>query len=293
MVVVLNSMKTTKKSGLGRGLESLFFENAVEEASAEEKSIKIGEIFPNPNQPRQSFNEDSLNELADSIKQYGVIQPIVLRPNVDGSYMIVAGERRFRAAKLAGLAEIPAVVRELTDLQIAKISVIENLQREDLTPVEAARSYEKLMELADCDTDRLAQMLSVPRSTIVNTLRILTLPEVIINMLQEKKITQGHAKILLSGKIKPEEMVMLAYVVCEKELSVRETEQLVQKFVERQAKKAERNSENLERCREMKTSLSAFLGKSAKVKYYKGKYNVSFSCNSYEDLERVVAKLKD
>ena len=98
---------------------------------------------------------------------------------------------------------------------------------------------------------------------------------------------------MLSGKVKPEEMVMLAYVVCEKELSVRETEQLVQKFVERQAKKAERNSENLERCRQMKTNLCAFLGKSAKVKYYKGKYNVSFSCNSYEDLERIVAKLKD
>ncbi len=195
------------KKGLGRGLESLFamYDEEVEQTaqgtapvqSKQPENISISLIKANPNQPRKHFDPDALNELATSIKAHGIIQPLVLNDNNDGTYMIIAGERRFRAAKLAGLTEVPAIIKNYSDRQIKEISIIENLQREDLNPIEAARAIKQLMEEYKLTQEAVSERIGKSRSNIANSLRLLTLYPEVLNMVESGALSAGHARALV------------------------------------------------------------------------------------------------
>lgn len=218
-----------KRAGLGRGLGALLGETAGEvypdsSAAGSLLNLSISRIRPNPNQPRRSFDEDELEELADSIRQNGILQPIVVRP-VEDSYQIVAGERRYTAAKRVGLATVPAVVREVSDREMLQLALIENLQRSDLNPLEAARGYKVLMEQHGLTQEELGKVLSKSRSAIANALRLLDLPDEIQDLLGDGTITAGHARAILSLP-DDESRIALAHRVVREGLSVRQTEML-------------------------------------------------------------------
>ena len=186
-----------KKAALGKGLNALFTETAAESGSEPEASLSIASIVRNPDQPRKSFDETQLSELSDSIKQNGVLQPILVRKKGD-KYEIVAGERRYQASKLAGLKEIPAIVREIDDAEVFQLALIENLQRSDLTPIEEARGYRQLLDTKGLTQEGLAKILSKSRSAIANTLRLMDLPQEVQDMMEEGQITAGHARAILA-----------------------------------------------------------------------------------------------
>ena len=228
------------KKGLGRGLNALLsvyddeetVETPVNTTKTEIKGlneIKISDIQPNPNQPRKHFDETALNELAASIKIHGVIQPIVINEENNGKYMIIAGERRWRAAKIAGLETIPAYIRNFTEKQIKEISIIENLQREDLNPIEAAKAIKQLMEEYKLTQEAVAERIGKSRSVIANTVRLLTLPMEVVDLIEKDKLSAGHAKVLV-GLDDPQEQIKIAYVAVSKKLSVRDVEKLVKNF---------------------------------------------------------------
>lgn len=187
-----------KKSGLGRGLDALFNENTVD--SGDTVALKIGEIEPNRDQPRKNFDEAALSELAESISRHGLIQPIIVRPLANGSYGIVAGERRWRACRMAGLETVPVVIKELDDKEYSEIALIENLQREDLNPVEEAQGYKNLIDTYYMTQEQVAESVGKSRSAVTNTLRLLSLKEDELEALSAGKITAGHARALLSAE---------------------------------------------------------------------------------------------
>ena len=194
----------TKKRGLGKGLDALFVDNAVESESRV-NALPIAEVEPNRDQPRKEFDQEALEELAASIAEHGVLQPILVRP-VSGGYQIVAGERRWRAARLAGLVEIPAVIKEMTDQEVGQAALVENLQREDLNPVEEALGYHQLMEQFGMTQEQVAKKVSKSRPAVANAVRLLGLPEEVLAFLRAGSLTAGHAKALLS--LKEEELVL-------------------------------------------------------------------------------------
>ncbi len=211
-----------KPSRLGRGLASIL---SINEELEIQKMIPVDEIVPNPFQPRRNFGEDELNELAESIKQFGVLHPIIVREK-DGKYEIVAGERRWRAAKIAGLTRIPAVIKDVSDRDTLVIALVENIQREDLNTVEKARAIKKLKDELSLTDEELANYLGKTRSTITNTLRLLNLPMEVLEMLAGGKISEGHARVLLRLN-SPSETIRWARKVVEEGLSVRELENLI------------------------------------------------------------------
>jgi ParB family transcriptional regulator, chromosome partitioning protein len=220
-----------EKKGLGRGLSALLADVAtIDEAPARgapapaSNAIPIERIHPNPNQPRRDFDEKGLQDLAASIREKGVIQPLILRahPTRAASYEIVAGERRWRAAQLAGIHELPAIVRELSDTEVLELAIIENIQRADLNPLEEAHGYRQLMDRFGHTQERLAEALGKSRSHIANLLRLLTLPEPVLELVRAGKLTAGHARALVTAT-HPES---LARQVVDRDLSVRQTEQL-------------------------------------------------------------------
>ncbi len=221
-------MKRPQGKGLGRGLSALIGESEPEEglASPEADAIAIDLIKPNPDQPRRRFSDDEIDELAASIRERGVIQPLVLRPDPSGEgYQIVAGERRWRAAQRAQLHEVPAVVRDLDDQTVLEVAIIENVQRADLTPVEEARGYSRLMQDFGHTQEKLASIVGKSRPHIANALRLLTLPETVLGYLDEGRISAGHARALVTA----ENPVALAEQVIARNLSVRETEALARR----------------------------------------------------------------
>ena len=199
------------------------------------EEVSLSLIDPNPDQPRKNFDSDTLDELARSIKQYGVIQPIILSPD-GGRYTIIAGERRFRAAKAAGLTAIPSIVRRLDDIQRKEIALIENLQREDLNPIEEATAYKTLMERFDLTQEELAARLGKGRPTIANSLRLLNLPPAVQEMLIDGRLSAGHARALVIIK-DPAVQVTYAMAACDRKLSVRQLEYMVQRYVNPEKKK--------------------------------------------------------
>ena len=223
-----------ERKGLGRGLSALLADVAIEEtptaaASADAATtprptdrFPIDRIRPNPDQPRRDFDEKDLDDLAASIREKGVIQPLIVRPVPSGGYEIVAGERRWRAAQRAGLHELPAVVRDISDVEMLEIAIIENIQRADLNPLEEAQGYRQLMDRFGHTQERLAEALGKSRSHIANLLRLLTLPEPVLELLRTGNLTAGHARALVTAT-NPES---LAKQVVERDLSVRQTEQL-------------------------------------------------------------------
>lgn len=252
------------KKGLGRGINallSIYDEEDELENSQEDKSqistqspaakeikglneININDIIPNPNQPRKHFDETALNELASSIKVHGIIQPIVLNEAENGKFMIIAGERRWRAAKIAGLQTVPAYVRRFTEKQVKEISIIENLQREDLNPIEAAKAIKQLMEEYKLTQEAVSERIGKSRSVIANTVRLLTLPNEVVEMIETNKLSAGHAKILVA-LTDPIEQIKIATVAVNKKLSVRDIEKLV-KNINHPSKERPKSEQSIE-----------------------------------------------
>lgn len=217
------------KRGLGKGLDALFADNAADTADGGVVTLKLSEIEPNRGQPRKNFDETALAQLADSIRQHGVLQPLLVRPIAGGEgYQLVAGERRWRASRMAGLSEVPVVIKDLGDEQVVAIALIENLQREDLNPVEEAEGYRTLMTNFSLTQDEVSQKVGKSRPVIANALRLLSLPDEVLEMVKSGQLSQGHARTLLAlgdvGSIK-----RLAGEIISKGLSVREVERLAKR----------------------------------------------------------------
>lgn len=254
-----------KKSGLGRGFDSLLLDNATE--SAENTSVvtlKLSDIEPNKQQARKQFDEETISELAASIEEHGILQPLLVRPLISGGYQLVAGERRWRAARAVGLSEIPVIIKALSDEEASVISLIENLQRENLNPVEEAYGFQDLINTYGLTQEDVAKKVSKSRTAITNALRILKLPEKAINFVRQGKLTAGHAKAL-AGMENDALILAAAEIIIEKGLSVRETEKLVKNFG-----KEKKKAENVKQKRnsffdEVELALSNSLGRKAKV----------------------------
>ena len=230
-----------KKGGLGKGLSAIFLEN--ENESLGSTVLPVSEIEPNRSQPRRDFDEESLRELADSIAAHGVLQPLLVRPLAEGGYQLVAGERRWRASRMAGLFEVPVIVREMTDSEMMQIAMIENLQRENLNPVEEAMGYKMLIEEYHLTQEEISKSVGKSRPVIANSLRILSLPKEILDMVSEGKISAGHARALLGFSDKAEQM-RVARSINAKDLTVRDVEKLVKSFDKPDKREMEISHEN-------------------------------------------------
>lgn len=254
-----------KKGGLGKGLEAIFAENDTEDRNAT-ISLKISEIEPNRAQPRKEFNDAALAELADSISQHGIIQPLLVRPIFGGGYQIVAGERRWRAARMAGISEVPVVIREMSDSEVMELALIENLQREDLNPVEEALGYQSLIEIYGFTQEETAKTVGKSRPAITNALRLLNLPREILDMVNSGQISAGHARTLLSFQ-NPEEMRKAAKLVAEQEISVRELEKMSKKANEEQqiSAKSKKDKPRVRYFDEVELALNEHLGRKVHV----------------------------
>lgn len=217
-----------KKGGLGRGLESLF-EDAARDVGGPVSTLPLREIEPDKNQPRKDFDEAALAELADSIARHGLLQPIAVRAAAGGAYKIIAGERRWRAARMAGLSEVPVVIKDVSDAEAMELALIENLQREDLDPVEEAMGYRQLMDRCQLTQEQAAQKIGKSRSAVANSLRLLNLPEDVLALLKAGKLSTGHAKVLL-GLPDKEMQSRAAEAVVGQNLNVRQTEALCKKL---------------------------------------------------------------
>ena len=299
-----------KKSGLGRGLDALFPEKTVQSKHQEIKKlnnitesqvsrekegknngvmmVKISKVEPNREQPRKKFDEDSLLELSESIKQYGVLQPLLVSDKKD-YYEIIAGERRWRAAELAGIKEIPIIIREFSNQETVEISLIENIQREDLNPVEEAMAYKRLIDEFHLKQDEIAERVSKSRTAVTNSLRLLKLDPRVQNMVIEEMITAGHARAIL-GISDPDTQEMVASKVFDHKLSVRETEELVRKILNPSKKKEKVSNtaedavyESLEEKMKGITGTRVFI---RRKKNNKGKIEIEYY--SRDDLERII-----
>lgn len=217
-----------KLSGLGKGLDMIFMENNIESENAP-IFVKIEEIEPNVNQPRTHFDDEKIKELANSVSAHGLISPIVVKPLASGKYKIIAGERRFRASKIAGLSEVPVLIKDIDDKKIMELALVENLQREDLSPLEEAKSYKALVDAYKLTQEDIAKVIGKSRSYIANTLRLLSLPEYVIESLEKKEITAGHARALL-GINSEDDIKRALKITVSQSLNVRQLEELVKKM---------------------------------------------------------------
>lgn len=294
------------KRGLGKGLDSLIPTNVMMESevknstvstasSAEEGKdgtlmVKLSKVEPNREQPRKNFDEDSLQELAESLKQFGMLQPILVQNRGD-YYEIIAGERRWRAAKIAGLKEVPVIVRELTDQEIVEISLIENIQREDLNPIEEAQAYKRLLTEFHLKQDEVAERVSKSRTAVTNSMRLLKLCDEVQKMVVDDMISTGHARALISIE-DPEEQYLIAQKIFDEKLSVREVEKLV-KDLHKPPKPPKEENKTLEAIYQeiserLKQSLSTKVSVSAKQNGA-GKIEIEFY--NHEDLERLLERI--
>lgn len=295
-------MTAKKKTGLGRGLNTLI-PSAPSKEKEPEKILKTDEpikseimapilkVEPNPDQPRRQFDEDSLQELADSIKQYGILQPLIVKKH-EKYYEIIAGERRWRAAKLAGLKEVPVLIRDYADNEIVEIALIENIQREDLNPIEEALAYKRLMEEFSLKQDQVAAKVAKSRATITNSLRLLKLDQRVQNLLSEEMISTGHARALLAIS-DPEQQYEIAMKVFDEKLSVREIEKLVKQL----SKKKKETPNEEDKVSEflfsnMEETLKQALGSKVNIKNKNNKGKIEIEYYSKEELDRLVDMLR-
>lgn len=283
------------KKGLGKGLDSMIPEKKTkaELKETQDKSlteVKISEIDPNMGQPRKKFDEDELLELAESIKIHGVIQPIILTKR-GKRYEIIAGERRWRASKLAGLTKIPAIIREYTDKEIMEVSLIENIQRQDLNPVEEALAFKNLIDEYKMKQDDLAERVSKSRSAITNALRLLKLDDKVKAMLAEGLISTGHARALLAVEDKNKQQT-LAVKIFDEKLSVRETEKLIKQLLDdKEPKKEDKSSEKII-YKKLEDSLKSIIGSKVSIKgRNNGKGKIEIDYYSIEELDRITELL--
>lgn len=295
-----------KKSGLGKGLDALIpagNKRTVEKKNSEPviiekvvgkkgvETLKITEVEPNREQPRKNFNEDALLELADSIKQYGVIQPLIVQKKAD-HYEIIAGERRWRAAKMAGIKEIPVIIKDYSDQQVMEISLIENIQREDLNPIEEAMAYKNLMEEFHLKQDEIAEKVSKSRTTVTNSMRLLKLDKRVQQMMIDDMISAGHARTLITIE-DPDAQYNIATKIFDEKLSVRETEKLVKLLQKPEVKKEKIEKVNSFIYKDIEEKMKAILGTKVTVDHKsnnKGKISIEYYSN--EELERILYLLE-
>ena len=278
-----------KKSGLGRGLDSLFLSTEQQISDAAVSTIKLSDIDVDPHQPRKTFESEALENLSQSIMEHGVLQPIVVMPSGLDRYVIIAGERRFRAARMAGLNEIPAIVKDVSTQQAKEIALIENLQRENLDPVEVAVGYKSLMESFSLTQDEISKKLSIPRSSVANSLRILNLPDSVLELVKTGELSLGHAKVVLSVTGESRQL-SLAQEIAEKNLSVRQAELLAKKMQkEPKQPKADKVPTLV---REVEIALSEMHGTPVKVSYKDGKGSLTITFNSDEQLKEIANMLE-
>lgn len=278
-----------KKSGLGRGLNALISEANAETGNEPEAVLSISEIVRNPNQPRKTFDEDKLAELADSIRQNGVLQPILVRRKGQ-KYEIVAGERRYQASKLAGLKEIPAVVREIDDDKVFQLALIENLQRSDLSPIEEAKGYKQLLTSRSLTQEELAKILSKSRSAIANTLRLMDLPVEVQHMMEQGLLTAGHARAILAVPSE-EGRIKLAKKVVTESLTVRQTENLAPLFSVEHTETRTRVAAP-QSFKRAARELRKMLDTNVKVKQVRGKNKIEIEFKDEDELARILAQIQ-
>ncbi len=285
-------MAPKKKNGLGKGLDALFLDNSIEEAVSGTQTLKISDIEPNRAQPRKHFKEEALRELADSIAQNGVIQPLLVRPISDGGYQLIAGERRWRASRLAGLTEVPVVIKEMTDEKAMELALIENLQREDLNPIEEAEGYKLLMDTYSLTQEEAAERVGKSRPAVANTMRLLALPTEVLDMIKEGKISAGHGRTLLALEDKAM-IISLAKEIEEKGISVRQLENIVKtlnspKKEKKETKKPKRDP-YFDEC---ELAIRNELGRKANINLKKGeKGTLEIEFFSKEDLKSILETL--
>ena len=284
-----------RSSGLGRGLDAIFLDNTITENTADKENtittLKISLVDPKSDQPRKYFDKDALEELANSITENGLLQPILVREYGDGGrYQIIAGERRFRACKLAGLTEIPAIVLDRDDRAAAQIALIENIQREDLNPLEEALAYKSLKEEYDMTQEELSERIGKSRSAIANSMRLLDLPEEILTMVAARELSAGHARTLLGVKDK-EDMILLAQFAAEQDLSVRQLEEEVKK-INKKKKPVEEEEEVVapvvDYFREMELRIQRQLGRKVKIESKGKKKALTLYYEDNEDLDELL-----
>ncbi len=281
-----------QKHGLGKGMLALVDENILEEEAQKGniQMIDVGKILPNKHQPRKFFGENELKELADSIKEKGVIQPILVTDLGNGRYELVAGERRWRAAKMAGLLEIPAIVRDFSEEDKLEIALIENIQREDLNPIEEALAYKEIMEKLHLSQDELAQRIGKNRSSVANTLRLLKLPESIQEKLIRKELTEGHARaILMLSDV--DKMIQFAEYIVEKGLSVREAEDMAKVFEREESVSRETTSSKPSTLEHLEERFIQALGMKVTIKGSQKKGKIEIYYFSEQELEYLYAIL--
>lgn len=283
-----------KNSGLGRGLDALFAESAVlkemkqsENSNETIKKIKIIEIEPNKTQARKKFNEESLNELAESVKTYGIIQPIIVEQK-DGYYGIIAGERRWRAAKIAGLTEIPCIVRNEDEQRVKEISLIENIQRENLNPIEKALGYKELIDNYNMRQQDLADKLGISRTNVTNTLRILNLDKRVIKLAVEGQLSEGHCRTLLAIA-DPDKQYAAALKIIEKGQTVRDIERTVKNRKKISAKNARYEAVY----RDIEDSFQSFFGTKVKLNAGTNSGKIVIQYSSNDELERLLELIKN
>tara|TARA_Y100000590_G_scaffold347807_1_gene398562 strand:- start:16 stop:861 length:846 start_codon:yes stop_codon:yes gene_type:complete len=278
-------MNSKIKKGLGRGLSSLIGEIKVENKT---NKLTLSEIVPNKNQPRKNFDEEYLDDLSNSIKERGVIQPIIVRKSnlEDSKYEIIAGERRWLAARKAGLHDIPVIVTEADDLKSLEFAIVENVQRHDLNPLEEAQGYKRLIDEFSYDQEKVSKFIGKSRSYITNSLRLLSLPQDVIKFVEEKKISAGHAKILVGL----DNAIFVANKIIEKKLSVRQSENFVKIFKKKKgsfSKSIDPNIQNLERSISDKTGLAVSIRNNKK-----NKGSITFTYHDIDQLNKIIDIIK-
>jgi len=275
--------------GLGKGLNAFFTNLEVKEEAVQE--IKVKELRPNPYQPRKIFEEESIEELKQSIQEHGILQPIIARKSIKG-YEIVVGERRYRAAKAAKLETVPVIIRELSEQQMMELAVLENLQREDLSPIEEAAAYQLLLEKLNITQEELAKRLGKSRPHIANHIRLLSLPPKIQELISEEKISMGHGRALLGLRNK-EKLMTLADKVIKEGLNVRQLEYLIQQLndVSRETKKPEKPQKDVF-VKEQESILRERFGTTVNIRQSKNKGKIEIEFFSKEDLERILDMLE-
>lgn len=285
----------SRKRGLGQGLSALISDEREEEIALENSKdilkVKLSLVEPNPNQPRKQFDEDALLELSESIKQFGVLQPLVVVKR-DKFYEIIAGERRWRAAKLANIKEIPVIVKDFTEEEIVEVALIENIQREDLNPIEEAIAYQRLTTEFDMKQDDIATKVSKSRSAITNSLRLLQLDDRVQKMVINQMISSGHARTLLALKDN-EQQYDIAVQVFDHKLSVRETELLIKKLMTEKKEKAEKKDKMMDPIiASLQKNIEEILGTKVKIDAKKNKGVIEIEYFSNSELERIIELLQ-
>ena len=276
--------------GLGRGLNALLGDPELPAQGEGSISLPISQVEPGLNQPRKRFDPETLSDLAESIRVHGIIQPLTVRRLASGYYQIIAGERRWRAAKQAGLTEVPAVIIEADDRKVMELGLIENLQREDLNPAEEARGYQVLMEEYGLTQEQVAEEMGKSRPAIANTLRLLALPEDLLKLVEEGTLSAGHARAILGAPTQAMQRQAAKQVIAHG-LSVRQTESLVKALQKQPAEKKAANDEIALYLGELEKSLSSNLGRKVTISHYGKKGKIQLEYYNPEDLEALLSLL--